>query len=202
MKLVHGWLADPDDKQTFPFISNLSYNRAVEISLGKIDAIAQDDGQKFEEKFAGLRKEVSEPVDKESQFIACQKFLQDNPTQLTFYGLSILHQVLEESSLNVLFRNNHFSVLHKRGGRLYVLVTDEAFLDIPQVVWEELTEVGGDTRYLDADFRLVNFNAMPANGDQVQQGGGSGAGQAQARRSPRDDRRHHPRQDDDDCTML
>jgi hypothetical protein len=198
MKLVHGWLADPDDRQTYPFVANMSYNRAVEVSLGKIEPEKKADNQ-MEDKdsgnFASLKKEVSEPVDKDGHFLACQKFLQDNPTQLTFYGLGVLHQCLDDNSLNVFFRNNHFSVLYKRGGRLFLLVTDEAFLDLPQVVWEELSEVGGDTRYLDAEFRPIDFNAPQPRDSQPQRA----QPQAASERRNKPENRSDP---DDDCVIL
>jgi hypothetical protein len=40
----------------------------------------------------------------------------------------------------VFFRNNHFSVLHKHTGSLFLLVTDVGYQDTP-VVWEKLDQV-------------------------------------------------------------
>jgi hypothetical protein len=40
-------------------------------------------------------------------------------------------------------------------GALYLLATDAGYLDEPNVVWELLNEIDGDTAYLDAQFRPV-----------------------------------------------
>lgn len=49
---------------------------------------------------------------------------------------------MREGELAAFFRNNHFSVLHKRSGRLFVLASDEGFLHEPNnAVWERLDEV-------------------------------------------------------------
>lgn len=39
------------------------------------------------------------------------------------------------------FRNNHFSVLFNRDHKLFMLVTDEGFVDQPSAVWELLDAV-------------------------------------------------------------
>ena len=42
----------------------------------------------------------------------------------------------------VLFRNGHFNTMVRHGGLLYLLVTAEGYLDLPLVVFEELTIQG------------------------------------------------------------
>jgi hypothetical protein len=51
----------------------------------------------------------------------------------------------------VFFRNNHFSVLHKHNGSLFLLVTDVGYQDTP-VVWEKLDQV--------INFLSFFFNAL------------------------------------------
>ncbi|XP_076926585.1 uncharacterized protein LOC143589816 [Bidens hawaiensis] len=68
-------------------------------------------------------------------------FLENNPTQLTVYGLFCLQAGLEEQKLCVFFHNNHFNTMFRYLGELYILVTDEGYMDQPGVVWEKLTEV-------------------------------------------------------------
>lgn len=66
---------------------------------------------------------------------------------------------MKEKGLAVFFRNNHFSVISKNSGRLYLLVTDQGYLHQSQVVWERLDEVDGDTVLVDSDF--VPFRPAP-----------------------------------------
>jgi hypothetical protein len=47
--------------------------------------------------------------------------------QLSYHGLMELSARVPENGLCVLFRNNHFSVLHKRKGALLLLLTDQGF---------------------------------------------------------------------------
>ncbi len=68
------------------------------------------------------------------------QFLNETPSQLTYYGLYALHRDLRENSLNVFFRNNHFATLFKYKGSLFVLSTDSGFIHEP-IVWQKLDEV-------------------------------------------------------------
>ena len=83
-------------------------------------------------------------------------FLKTSATQLTYCGLAKLHSDLGEGTICCFFRNNHFSVLRKQGGQLYLLVTDVAFSDVPDVVWEKLSTLDGDTFFTDGAFRVVS----------------------------------------------
>ena len=56
----------------------------------------------------------------------------------------------------VFFRNNHFSSMCKHEGTLYLLVTDQGFLEQADTVWETLDDVQGDTVYVDQDFNISN----------------------------------------------
>jgi ubiquitin carboxyl-terminal hydrolase MINDY-1/2 len=139
MQIVHGWVVDQQDKQAFEVLGGLGYNQAAELALG-----------------------VGDEKDEGRSWIA-RRWLEDHQHQLTMVGLASLRSKLSEGSLSVLFRNNHFSVLHKREGRLYSLVTDSSFAEFPDVMWEELSDIGGDTRYLDADFMPVDFTTTTSN---------------------------------------
>jgi hypothetical protein len=80
-------------------------------------------------------------------------FLSSSASQLTKYGLCTL-KTLNEGLVCVLFRNNHFATLyrHLHDGHVYQLVTDIGYADVPEVVWERLVDVGGDTVLVNADF--------------------------------------------------
>jgi hypothetical protein len=60
--------------------------------------------------------------------------------------------VLEERTLAVLFRNNHFSTIYKLEGCIYALATDIGFLREGRVIWEKLDGIKGDTHYCNATF--------------------------------------------------
>jgi hypothetical protein len=63
-----------------------------------------------------------------------------------------LYQHLAENELCVLFRNNHFSTLTKHEGYLFLLVTDLGYANVPNVVWEKIDVIDGDTEYCDSAF--------------------------------------------------
>ncbi|KAI9111219.1 hypothetical protein K1719_017830 [Acacia pycnantha] len=70
-----------------------------------------------------------------------KSFLRNNASQLTFYGLFCLQGGLEDRELCVFFRNNHFSTMFKYEGGLYLLATDQGYLNQPDLVWEKLCEL-------------------------------------------------------------
>ncbi|KAB2067105.1 hypothetical protein ES319_A09G203700v1 [Gossypium barbadense] len=80
-------------------------------------------------------------------------FLKNNANQLTFYGLFCLQDGLKERELCVFFRNNHFSTMFKYDGELYLLATDQGYLNQPDLVWEKLNEVNGDTLFMTGNFK-------------------------------------------------
>ena len=82
-------------------------------------------------------------------------WLQDTGHQLTQYGLHQIHQDLPEGSLAVFFRNNHFSTITKQDGLLYLLVTDLGYAGTPQIVWEKLDMINGDTEHVNSMFKTV-----------------------------------------------
>ena len=90
------------------------------------------------EALAELHRTHSELVN-DGQIL--ESFLETSSTQLTYHGIAELHRIVEEGRDAVLFRNNHFSVVHKKSGRVFVLVTDEGYTFQSNIVWEELLEV-------------------------------------------------------------
>ncbi|KHN34990.1 Protein FAM63A [Glycine soja] len=82
-----------------------------------------------------------------------KSFLRNNASQLTFYGLFCLQDGLKERELCVFFRNNHFSTMFKFEGELYLLATDQGYINQPDLVWEKLNEVNGDTLFLTSNFK-------------------------------------------------
>lgn len=98
---------------------------------------------------------------------AMEDFLSSTASQLTHTGLEAMRRAIDEGEYVVWFRNNHFSVVVKRDGQLYALVTDQGYLHEPDIVWEGL---GGarDGDFVDSKFQPF----VPHVGDSP--GGGLG----------------------------
>ncbi|KAI3804532.1 hypothetical protein L1987_26145 [Smallanthus sonchifolius] len=82
-----------------------------------------------------------------------RNFLKNSASQLTIYGLFCLQDGLKERELCVFFRNNHFNTMFKFEGELYILATDQGYLNQPDLVWEKLNEVNGDTVFMNSNFK-------------------------------------------------
>ncbi|KAF1382129.1 hypothetical protein PFLUV_G00161240 [Perca fluviatilis] len=85
-----------------------------------------------------------------------QQFLESTATQLSYHGLCELNTTAKEGEISVFFRNNHFSTMIKHKGHLYLLVTDQGFLQEDSLVWESLHNVEADGNFCDSDFRLCH----------------------------------------------
>lgn len=82
-----------------------------------------------------------------------RNFLNSNASQLTIFGLFLLQEGLKERELGVFFRNNHFNTMFKFDGQLYILATDQGYINQPDLVWEKLNEVNGNTVFMTGDFK-------------------------------------------------
>ncbi|XP_061178152.1 ubiquitin carboxyl-terminal hydrolase MINDY-2-like isoform X1 [Saccostrea echinata] len=157
--LYHGWLVDPQDMKMVEAIGNCSYNQLVE----KI-----------------ISDRSSEREDLVNQALLAEAFLDRTASQLTYHGLYELNSTVKEDQLCVFFRNNHFSTLYKQKNELFLLVTDQGFLNEKNVVWETLNNVEGDGYFVDAQFHtytkpppltetLVPPEVPPGSDEQVDQ---------------------------------
>ena len=144
MNLYHGWLVDPQNKETCLAVNSLSYNQLVE-------KIITDTGSR-----------IYAPGSRENELVAqsliAQQFLEESATQLTYHGLYELTQQLDEQELAVFFRNNHFSTLHKKKGQLFLLVTDQGFLGQEDLVWETLGNIEGDSSFVNHVFQATGVD--------------------------------------------
>ncbi|CAM4637896.1 unnamed protein product [Leuciscus chuanchicus] len=143
--LYHGWLVDPQSPEVVSAVGKLSYNQLVE----KI----------IDFKHSTDSSHVSEGL-------IAEQFLESTATQLSYHGLCELNTTAKEGELSVFFRNNHFSTMIKHKGHLYLLVTDQGFLQEESVVWESLHNVEGDGNFCDSDFRLCHPSQKPPAASQ------------------------------------
>jgi hypothetical protein len=130
--LVHGWVVDPQDQQTWavlgPHGPAPSYNEATVLATAS-----------------------------SAEGAVANEFLTVTANQLTAHGLILLATQLQPLRLYALFRNNHFSVLYRRGaGEVYCLVSDLGYRDHAAVVWETLVSIDGDCVFVDGEFHPVD----------------------------------------------
>ncbi|XP_006900182.1 PREDICTED: protein FAM63A [Elephantulus edwardii] len=131
--LYHGWLVDPQSPEAVSAVGKLSYNQLVE----KI-----------------ITCKHSSDTNLVTEGLIAEQFLETTAAQLTYHGLCELTAAAKEGELSVFFRNNHFSTMTKHKSHLYLLVTDQGFLQEEQVVWESLHNVDGDSCFCDSNFHL------------------------------------------------
>jgi MINDY deubiquitinase len=180
VKLVHGWLADPSNEETYKALGNKTYNELVETILRGREAEAQMEAtrkglieMRAQEKVARTKSSAVEDLqakyqqltDLQTQGHLIDEFINTTSHQLTQYGLQVLYDQLHEGELCVFFRNNHFNTLINQGGTLYLLVTDLGYKNAPEIVWEKLDVINGDTEYVNAHFMAPGSNPPPAVAD-------------------------------------
>ncbi|BGP30407.1 hypothetical protein JCM10296v2_002161 [Rhodotorula toruloides] len=172
--LLHGWLADPSDPETYDVLVGSEgcrdYDTAMEwVVEGSEVAGGAEKLQLREEEMTD--EEMVREVERRSGWSEEQEkkvrrahlintFLSSTSTQLSYPGLSALCQtpsLLPPSGLAALFRNSHLSVLYRRptvpstpsspafeGPELFTLVTDAAFASEEGIVWESLGDTNGE----------------------------------------------------------
>jgi len=140
----------------------------ADISVGKDFKISLDSDQELDSrsslsiadserlslisKIDELQKKFDEQNLLYNNSCVINSFLTETSNQLTVSGLTELHTYLQEGSICVFFRNNHFATLTKDGGVLYLLVTDLGYANVSEVIWEKLDDITGDTEYADEFF--------------------------------------------------
>ncbi|GAB1287839.1 Ubiquitin carboxyl-terminal hydrolase MINDY-1 [Apodemus speciosus] len=131
--LYHGWLVDPQSPEAVSAVGKLSYNQLVE----KIITCKHSSDSNL----------VTEGLD-------CGAVPGDHCSTADLPRPVRAHSNCQGRELSVFFRNNHFSTMIKHKSHLYLLVTDQGFLQEEQVVWESLHNVDGDSCFCDSDFHL------------------------------------------------
>ncbi|KAK3892915.1 hypothetical protein Pcinc_003255 [Petrolisthes cinctipes] len=135
--LYHGWVVDPSSEAA-PIITSLSYNQLTNnIFAWKEEAIRNNNNDLL------------------MKAMLCEDFINSSRSQLTIHGLFELGSALERDEIAVLFRNNHFSTIYKRGDQLYQLLTDQGFLH-ENMVWETLNDVDASfSEFVNGSFETI-----------------------------------------------
>ncbi|CAG8814356.1 19488_t:CDS:2 [Gigaspora margarita] len=182
--LVHGWVVDPQDEETWEVVVGKcgSYNKAVECVVGG-DSVSKgvvlessdgisDMGFDKSERSANAMENV-----RVRDALITSQFLDASKTQLTYHGLSTLSEALPPGNLCVFFRNNHFSTLYKhpQNSTLYILVTDAGFVSEHSVVWESLIDVDQSaSEFVNGQFRkgeITGGDYVGVMDDEIRGGG-------------------------------
>ncbi|GAA5800016.1 hypothetical protein HPULCUR_005437 [Helicostylum pulchrum] len=144
--LVHGWIADPQDIETYDIVVNTcgSYNRIVEYIVQADEINSRTNDQPF----------TLEEEEKLHQGFIATEFLNNTAAQLTYFGLELLLNSIPIDSLFVLFRNNHFSTVYRHKNGLFMLVTDSGLVLERSVIWENITDIDqGASQFYNGNFK-------------------------------------------------
>ncbi|KAG8798702.1 hypothetical protein FRC18_008567, partial [Serendipita sp. 400] len=183
IKLVHGWIADPDSSEhavlskTEDYDTSMDAIVAADIAMsGQLVVLESNDIPTLGDALSKPAQLSEEEHKKVVDAMLIRHWLDSNPTQLTYYGLFQLNDssFIEPNELVCFFRGSHLSVLYKRkdpesdATTLYTLVTDRVFLKETSVVWESLVDVDGQS----SSFYEWNFvKSTPVGGNFAGQTG-------------------------------
>ena len=156
--LIHGWLPEHFHPASAAFARSAhTYEDAQTIQFGE------------EELEARLSTNGLSPPEQQllQDIVTIKDFFKAFPTQLTPYGLQLIHDKISPGSFAILFRNDHFSTIfkHPESGQIFTLVTAAGYATHDEVIWESLVDVSGqDNDLYSGDFRPVgNTPQDPAN---------------------------------------
>jgi len=109
---------------------------------------------RLEQTIDQLKENIETATEEATKGSLIGEFLQLTSHQLTQHGLIQLHQLKDDShNVWVFFRNNHFGTLVKHDdGHMYLLVTDLGYASVPEIVWEKLDVIDGNTQHFTQDF--------------------------------------------------
>jgi hypothetical protein len=153
-ELVHGWVPEVDARTRRVFAEH---------------APTWDDAQtarirlkELEERLDGSQSLETAELQLVEELGLVESFLQSSPSQLTAAGRRALADRYPGDKVVILFRNNHFAPVYRRGqdGRLYQLVTDAGVVEAnPAIVWEGLVVGSESPVWYTAGFVPTTFGA-------------------------------------------
>jgi len=160
IRMLHGWLVDPNDLQTSGVIGDSTYNDlmnklvALDEKVAPTQAPSAPDPSQNPPPANPKSEETKPPTAEEGA--AIRAFLEGTQSQLTPFGLAALQRTIREGELCIFFRNNHFSTLTKHEGKLYILVTDVGYERERNIVWDLLTTVDGSSVFCNGEFKTTD----------------------------------------------
>ncbi|CAE6414425.1 unnamed protein product [Rhizoctonia solani] len=169
VRLVHGWLADPQSPAYAALEKVRDYDTATTLIVscdslmgGKmVESVGESgSGEAPKPDVDGTTSDEHRRMIEEAFLV--RDFLEANPTQLTYLGLESLFSAMHARELVCLFRNSHLGVLYKRVDEnghesLWTLVTDANFANEGAIAWESLCDVdGAGSVFVDSRFRPAN----------------------------------------------
>jgi len=133
------------------------------------EILTVDERTALQEEISKTREEISKLSFHVTKSQVANAFLTSSSHQLTHHGLEQLHKHTGDGSLSVFFRNNHFATLTKHNGILYLLATDLGYANTPEIVWEKLDDIDGDTEYANEFFArpAPRTELTPASGPTI-----------------------------------
>eukprot|EP00985_Skeletonema_marinoi_P012941 scaffold6345_cov114-Skeletonema_marinoi.AAC.5 len=125
--------------------------------------------QAIEQEIADIGLKIEHASLQISRADVANAFLTSTSHQLTYHGLEQLHAHIGEDAVHVFFRNNHFGTITKHNGILYLLATDLGYANTPEIVWEKLDSIDGNTEYVNEYFEKPSPRAelAPAAGPTI-----------------------------------
>jgi len=156
IKVLHGWLVDPQDTESYRVIAGLGdYNSVLDLIVRYESSRSK--GKRVDYDFNAILFEniidSNNPINLEHDSLVAKNWIESNTSQLTYYGITTLMEIVEPDEIFVLFRNNHFSTCFKMGStQLLTLVTDVNFANHPEICWESILDAQGDSTFLNCAF--------------------------------------------------
>jgi len=131
--------------------------------------VSLDQQQAIEQEIADIGLKIEHASLQISRADVANAFLTSTSHQLTYHGLEQLHAHIGEDAVHVFFRNNHFGTITKHNGILYLLATDLGYANTPEIVWEKLDSIDGNTEYVNEYFEKPSPRAelAPAAGPTI-----------------------------------
>jgi len=123
----------------------------------------------IEKEIADIGLKLEEASLQISRADVANAFLTSTSHQLTYHGLEQLHNYIGNDTLHVFFRNNHFGTITKNNDMLYLLVTDLGYANTPEIIWEKLDSIDGNTEYVNEYFEKPSprMELAPAVGPTI-----------------------------------
>ncbi|KAJ2881223.1 hypothetical protein FB639_002662, partial [Coemansia asiatica] len=146
--LVHGWVVEDGA------VARIVREKCQGSYTGLVDFVLRKDAESNGRVVGNRGEDLAEDI---REAVLANLWLESNQTQLTEYGRQRLLNALEDFSVVVFFRNNHFSTLYKRSQGLYILCADDVMAGDSRVVWESVCDVRQQGNlFFDSEFNVLS----------------------------------------------